>query len=281
VFKSQHDLGPYLETRAGGTLQFGRRLADFLTVSLRYRFEALQLRDISPSASIDVFRSRGPDEISSLTGEIAVDFTERAGMGQPYSGFESSVSYEYAGGGLFGSIDFHKAQWEAAIYRTVFGEVSEWRHILSIRARVGWAAPHHHAWDLPVYERFYLGGLGTLRGFGYRGVGPRQQGSPVGGDFRVYGGVEYSLPLYRAPMPGTWRQEIDVLRLVVFYDVGALSSTLDDYSTRIFRSGLGFGFRLMVPALGGVPISLDFGWPVSRQPGDDTERVSFSLGWFF
>jgi len=280
-FRFQRDWGPYLERRLGANLVLGRRLNRFLSASLKYRIEGLELRDISLFAPPDVYAARGPDTISSLTGKIALDLAERDPFGQPYSGVDADLSYEYAGGFLLGTVDFHKAELSARAYTTLFGDVSEWRHIMKVQAKVGWGGTHHHADQIPIYERFYVGGLGTVRGFEYRSIGPRQNGEPVGGNFMVSGGIEYSVPLYRAPMAGSWQQEMDVLRMVFFYDVGLLVADEEAYATRHFRSGIGFGFRLRVPALGGIPIALDFGWPISRRPEDRTERVSFSLGFFF
>ncbi|MHC4781228.1 MAG: BamA/OMP85 family outer membrane protein, partial [Planctomycetota bacterium] len=280
LFRSQRDWGPYLERRLAAHVMFGRRLAPFLSANLRYRIENLELRDISSYAPPDVWAARGPDTISGLMGALTLDLLERNNRGVPYSGFTASVNYEYVGGLLGGTVDFHKAEFSASGYTTVFGNVSEWRHILKVKAQIGWAGAHHHYPNVPINERFFMGGLGTLRGFAYRSVGPLWSGEPIGGNFRALGGVEYSLPLYRAPMPGLWQQEIDVLRLVFFYDVGVLTSDYEAYSTRLYRSGIGFGFRLQVPALGGIPIALDFGWPISRRPEDRTERVSFSLGFF-
>jgi outer membrane protein assembly complex protein YaeT len=277
----QRDWGPYLERRLQAHFSFGRRLFPFLSANLKYRVETVELRDISTYAPPDVFTARGPDTISALIGQLTLDLAERDPFGQPYSGLDAYVKYEYAGGFLRGTLDFHKAEASAKAYTTVFGHVSEWRHILKLQVQMGWSAPHHHADQVPIYERFYLGGLGTVRGFAFRSVGPHYNGEPIGGSFRVVGTLEYSLPLYRAPMPQTWQQEIDVLRMVFFYDVGMLSPDYRSYSSDLFRSGIGFGFRLRVPALGGIPIALDFGWPISRRPEDRTERVSFSLGFFF
>jgi len=281
LFSYQRDWGPYLEKRLGAHIMFGRKITRFLSATLKYRVEGLELRDISLYAAPDVWAARGPDTISALIAALNLDLAERDPFGQPYSGFEAGWSYEYAGGFLLGTVDFMKCEANATIYTTLFGEVSKWRHIVKLKAQAGWCASHHHAPDVPIYERFYLGGLGTVRGFSYRSIGPDHLGEPIGGNFRTAATLEYSLPLYRAPMPGFWQQEIDVLRMIFFYDVGVLSEDFGAFSTRDFRSGVGFGFRLRVPALGGIPIALDFGWPISRRPGDRTERVSFSLGFFF
>ena len=64
------------------------------------------------------------------------------------------------------------------------------RHVVALRSQVSWAGD-----DTPVYERFYAGGIRSLRGFEFRGVGPIENGFNVGGDFMFLNSVEYQVPV--------------------------------------------------------------------------------------
>ncbi|MHC4601591.1 MAG: outer membrane protein assembly factor BamA, partial [Planctomycetota bacterium] len=86
LFRSQRDWGPYLERRLAAHFMFGRRLAPFLSASLRYRVEGLELRDISLYAPPDVWAAAGPDTISGLMGTLTLDMVERNNFRVPYSG---------------------------------------------------------------------------------------------------------------------------------------------------------------------------------------------------
>ena len=118
----------------------------------------------------------------------------------------------------------------------------------------------------PFYERFYGGGLGSLRGFAYRGISPRAGpfADVVGGDFSVSGGLELGFPLAE-----------DFLRGVVFLDAGDVESRAH-FGT--IRSSAGVGVRLSLPFLGQVPFALDFGVPITQSRQDNTQVLSFSFG---
>ncbi|HEY5297589.1 MAG TPA: outer membrane protein assembly factor BamA [Verrucomicrobiae bacterium] len=114
--------------------------------------------------------------------------------------------------------------------------------------------------DVPFYDRYYLGGLYSLRGFKYRNVAPRQPGffgvdEPIGGDTLLFGSLEYSLPLFE-------KDGGLGVRFALFYDVGAVGaqpySIPDDYD-----DNWGLGFRLNIPHLG--PLRLDYGIPIHHD----------------
>jgi len=67
----------------------------------------------------------------------------------------------------------------------------------------------------------------------------------------------------------------EILRGVVFTDFGTVEH---DVQIGVIRSSIGTGFRLTLPFLGQVPIALDFAIPMSKDHYDDTQFISFSLG---
>jgi outer membrane protein insertion porin family len=123
--------------------------------------------------------------------------------------------------------------------------------------------------DAPVFERFYGGGMGSIRGFDYRGISPRSgvKEDPVGGDFMVFLGGEYSFPIFGREVRG-----------VVFLDSGTVEENMN---VTTYRAALGFGVRWIVPIFGPMPMSFDFAIPLAKDPQDDTQVFSFSLGWMF
>jgi len=121
--------------------------------------------------------------------------------------------------------------------------------------------------DSVFFERFYGGGLGSVRGFKFRGISPRAglDDDPVGGDFALTGTGELIFPLVG-----------DTLRGVIFADVGTVE---DELQIGTIRSGVGAGFRLVLPILGQqMPLAVDFAYPTSRGDDDDTQIISFSFG---
>ena len=96
--------------------------------------------------------------------------------------------------------------------------------------------------DAPVYERFYAGGIGSCRGFEFRGISPRQGllDDPVGGKYMFMLSGEYSFPLYAK-----------LLRGVVFADTGTVESDLEITQ---WRAAIGAGMRMQVEFFGPVPL---------------------------
>ncbi len=136
----------------------------------------------------------------------------------------------------------------------------------------GVAVPYGDTDEVPYTERFYLGGQSTLRGFQYRGVGPNENGFPIGGQTYLYGTLEYRHPLVKDTQPGTYR-ELETVRGGLFLDAGVIDP--DDFSleTDELRMSAGFLFGLAYP----IPVTFSFGWPLRDGPGDRHRVVGFSI----
>ena len=123
---------------------------------------------------------------------------------------------------------------------------------------------------VPLFDRWFLGGINSLRGFRYRDVGPKQDGEPIGGDTYWLGSVEYSVPI------------IERLRFAVFYDVGMVYedafSFQENGETGFYNDNWGLGVRLNIPHLG--PLRLDYGIPIkSDKDNHSSGRFQFSVGY--
>ena len=120
--------------------------------------------------------------------------------------------------------------------------------------------------DVPADRRFYAGGGGSVRGYGYQEVGPKlSDGTPEGGLALTEGSIEVRQRLSRR-----WG-------LVAFADVGAIgispAPTFDNLSI-----GAGFGVRY---DLGFAPLRLDIGTPVNPRSGDSPVQIYISIGQAF
>jgi len=132
--------------------------------------------------------------------------------------------------------------------------------------RIGTAEPISSSREIPLFERFYAGGLNSVRGYGRRRIGPRVGGDPVGGR----SGVTWTLEL-RHPIRGDFAG-------VVFLDAGQVALDSYDFPFDDLRYGSGFGVRYNSPV---GPISLDLGFG-AQPPGDDQIwQIYVSLGSIF
>lgn len=257
------------EERLGGRTGIGRRLGEDMSVGLSWRNEVVDVRSISTNAPQIVFDYEGENFVSAAQLDWRLsrvdDFLD------PTSGFIVSAQFEHAG--LFGDIEFNQALANAEYYINLGEDSQERAHVLRIDARVGWMEEFGDSEDVPVFERFFLGGTGSLRGFRFRGAGPHEKGTPTGGKALWTAGLEYAYPLFGDATPGAPN-----LRGVVFLDSGSLASSWGDDGITDVRASFGFGLRIVVPFLGPRPIAIDFGFPLNKYDGDETRVLSFSFG---
>ena len=248
----------YDESRLGGVVSLGHRFKNRWYGELAARIESIDLTSLDSSAPPEVVKAAGANVLMGLKGTLVRDRTDSRWM--PTTGDRFRFSYEQ----VFGDFQFGRGTAEYRIYRTLYTDALDRKHILAARAAVG------HIWsEAPVYEKFYGGGIGSVRGFKYRGISPRSAGTdkPIGGDFMAFLGAEYGFPLVA-----------DQLRGVVFVDSGTVEPS---FEVNTWRASMGVGLRWVIPMMGPVPLSLDFGFPVSKNAEDDQQLVSFSLGWTF
>lgn len=148
-------------------------------------------------------------------------------------------------------------------------------HVLELVGETGVADSYGGTPDVPFYDRYYLGGLYSLRGFRYHSVSPREMppawhepgfsSEPIGGDTYWFGSAEYSVPVIQSP-----KENGVGLRFAVFYDIGDVA--LDPYSYNMdFLDNWGVGLRLNLPI---GPLRLDYGIPIR------TDRYNGSSGQF-
>jgi outer membrane protein insertion porin family len=165
-------------------------------------------------------------------------------------------------GALGGDYSFQKYELNWDSYHTLHEDLTERRTVLGLHANAGYISG-----DSVFFERFYGGGIGSVRGFRFRGISPRGglAEDPVGGDFAMSGTAELNFPLVG-----------ELIRGVTFADVGTVERDLE---IGTIRSSVGVGIRVILP-LGGnrLPLAIDFGFPLSKDRQDETQIISFSFG---
>ncbi len=261
----QRERDDYDEERTGGSLSLGRRFGDVWSGSTSVRLTNVDITEIDPEAPVDVFAVAGESDLTTL----GVTFIRNATDSRifPTRGNRWDVSIEQVGA-LGGDFDFTRISTEFRQFWTVDEDFFGRKTVLSWRARVAIIPQDGQA---PVFERLYLGGQSSFRGFDFRGVGARgiqaNTGMPgdeaVGDEFLLTTGLEYNFPIYT-----------EVLRAVFFTDMGTLT---DDPGVDDWRVSVGTGLRIKVPFFGSAPFALDIASPLIKQDSDETQVISFSL----
>jgi len=147
-------------------------------------------------------------------------------------------------------------------------------NVLEVGGRSG-IAKGFSGGDVPFYDRYYLGGLYSLRGFTYRNISPREPGfvgvdEPIGGDSYWFGSAEYSVPVFD-------KDNGPSMRLAAFYDVGSVGDGSYSFSGN-FDDNWGLGIRLDIPHLG--PLRLDYGVPIHHdQYNGGGGQFQFDVGY--
>jgi len=251
----------YDEERTGGDIRIGKELSEYIRGNIAYRFERIDISDVAPEATSELKKEEGENDISRM--ELGLAFDSRDNVFSPTRGILLTGSSSIAGGAFGGDKDFWQFQSRGSKYFPL------WRNsVLEFMIRMGLADSYGDTEDIPIYERFFVGGANSIRGYEERSVGPIDLFSkdPLGGDSLLVGNIEYTYPI------------LDFLRVACFYDVGNVWRKLSDVGNGGFKSGFGFGLRINTPI---GPIRLDYGIPLNKQPGEADKksgRIHFSMG---
>jgi len=258
LYKTTREWDDFSRDAIGGAIKLGLPvLDDYSRALFVYRLEEKDIYDVEPWADPDIKEEEGKSLISSLTSSFIRDNTDY--RLDPSKGSVLETSWEFAG--LGGDEEFNKfivdyRHFWPAPFGTVF----------SAHGQIGYIS----AWgdeDVPIDERFYLGGINTLRGFEPREVGPYNPRTEeyTGGDMETFFNFEWIFPLAK-----------DVgIKGVAFFDVGNAWDT--DYLSE-WRYSTGAGIRWMSP-LG--PLRLEWGYNLDPYEWEDNSRFDFMIGRFF
>ncbi|WP_197444336.1 BamA/OMP85 family outer membrane protein [Maioricimonas rarisocia] len=245
----------WTEDRLGGRISVGRIVDQFWSVGAALRLENVAIRD---------FRRPAPPELEEVAGDnflstaaVTLTYDRRDSAFIPSEGHFFEFSYEQG----FGEFSYPRFEINGSQFFTIYERPDGLgKHILQFRGQAGWTGS-----DTPIFERFYAGGYSSFRGFAFRGVSPVNGGVRVGGEFMALGTAEYMMPITAD----------DSIRAVVFSDFGTVEP---DAGFKEFRATAGFGFRMIIPAMGPAPIALDFAWPIKSGQFDDERVFSFYVG---
>ncbi len=258
----ERDRDDFNERRVGANVSLGKRLTKgFLKDwygELALRVESIRLDDLDPLVARDIRDDEGSTFQTSVKATLVRDRTDNRFV--PTTGDRLRFSYEQFGV-MGGDSFFGKLTGSYTRHFTLKTDELDRKSVLTLRG-VGGAI----VGDAPVFDRFYAGGIGSVRGFQFRGISPRQgiNDDEIGGELMLLFSTEYSFPLYS-----------DTLRGVLFTDMGTVES---DYELSDWRVSIGAGVKLQVDYFGPVPLEFDIAAPVIRDGDDDEQIFSFFIG---
>ena len=226
IYHSTRDYISYSKKANGFYVGVGKSLSEYWREDVTYNLEKATIYDVNDSVSAIVKDQIGTKVTSSITPAIVRD--SRDNYLDPSKGSRNSATVTFAG--LGGDNAFIKGELDSAWYFPLRETT------IMFRGRIGYAKGLFNK-ELPLYERFYVGGLYTLRGLGFGQAGPRDPftDDAIGGTTELLFNTEYIFPIYT---------ELK-LKGVVFVDAGNSYEDFQNFGT--LRYTTGFGFRWISP----------------------------------
>ena len=163
IYRTTKTYIDYDKRATGFGFSFGKRFSEYWSGDIGYNFENANITNISDTASDIIKDQEGTKTTSSITPSLARD--SRDNYLDPSKGSRNSVYITYAG--LGGTNNFAKGELDSAWYLPI-GSTT-----VMLRGRLG-SASGLGGKELPLYERFYVGGIYTVRGLGYGEGGTKQ-----------------------------------------------------------------------------------------------------------
>lgn len=254
----------YNEERLGGAITLGKPLRGFFRrVDLRYGLEKVTVFDVETNAIQRVRDEKGSEMVSSM--KLSFTHDTRDNVFVPTRGRKIVVSSRLSGGPLGFDTDVYGFEIDATQYLRLW-----LNHVLSLRLWAAVVDEYGSTDDVPLFDRLYLGGARTLRGFKYRYVGPYEEDEPIGGKSGAMACAEYTIPI----------PALKIVRLAAFYEMGNIWLDAYDFDLANYCSDAGIGIRLDIP---GFPVRLDYAWPIeiSGDVEKTSARFNFLLGYGF
>jgi outer membrane protein insertion porin family len=251
----------YTKDSFGGTIDFGYLLwGEYTRGYLTYTYDDANVSNVKLNAPDPIKNSEGQNTTSSIRFTLKRDTRDQ--VFNATKGSLNSASVEYAGGPLGGTSQFTRYLVGSGWYFPVF-----WGTTFFLNGKGGYIQEHG---KVPDYEKFYLGGINSIRGFKYYDIGVVDPvtGNKYGGDKMVQFNLEYIFPVVeKAGVKG-----------VLFFDTGNVYLKDDSIDPSNFKKTVGVGVRWYSPM---GPLRLEWGYNIDPKPGDDTSNWDFSIGTFF
>ncbi|MBP5403495.1 MAG: outer membrane protein assembly factor BamA [Elusimicrobiaceae bacterium] len=264
----------YTEKRIGGRLKIGPRFNDDIYQLLfGYSFENIDIYDIEqqfkcqPGQDPATCIAEGTTNLSTISTDFAID--TRDNMWDPTRGWRNSLGIALAGGPVGGDLDLWYLNARSVFNHTVLNIGGNYPIVFVVSNKIGSVRPYGRTQEVPPYEKFFLGGADTIRGYERAGeIGPK------------YGGTTYYVFNAELRFPLAREGRRNMAQFAFFYDLGNSWDHASDLDFKLgpnenqFKSGVGVGLRLTTPSL---PIRIDWGYGLNHKQGEDRSHFYFNI----
>lgn len=259
AYNRERDYDDYDLATSGGRLKFAYTIGEYTRLYWNARLEKYSVEDIERTASQEIRDIKGDNWSRTLSISAKRDTTDK--KYNPTKGTINTISVEYAGGILGGDDNFTKTTYDFSYYQPTF-----WKFIFKWRWKFGYLFKNKDK-DIPDFEKFYLGGINSVRGYDYRDIScTDREGRDIGGYKSFFTNYELIFPI---------KEDMGLLGLF-FFDAGDVWDENESMDLDLYKS-IGAGIRWNSP-LG--PLRLEYGYPLDDLK-DNNGRFEFSVGQMF
>ncbi len=217
-------IGLYTQASKGGNIVYGFQVQDFARMFINYSYENVEIKDLNPLFNDPAILRGNPLLADSLlTQQGGKRIISKIGPSYVYNTVDNPIfptagrryTFSFDIAGIGGNTSFINPRTEAVWYiphtkRTSFGFRAAWEYL----------RPYGDTRVLPIFQKIFLGGEYSIRGFDIRSVSPRDElsGVPVGGNKSLLFNAEYLIHI------------AGPVRLVLFFDTGQVRNVGEHFS---------------------------------------------------
>ena len=259
----EDDVSDYSSDAFGADINYTIPLTEdnSLRFSIGAEHREIQTSDNTPD-HINEFISKYGDSYDNFLGKASYIHDTRDRFLFPTKGVRHNISVEV---GLPGSdLEYYKLRYRGASYFPVSDNIT-----FALKGGIQAGDGFGDTSELPFFERFYSGGISTVRGFDNNSLGPRDSNDdPMGGSFAVNARAELQFPV-------PFAADVKGLRMSAFVDAGNVYEDYDAFDADEVRYSAGVAATWMSP-LG--PFTLSYAKPLNSKDSDDEQEIQFSIG---
>ena len=256
AFNRKSNFFSFESRNRGGGFRLGKAIGEYDWMGLSYRYEDIRVTGVQ-ATNETAFLFNGERTTSRISPSYVRD--TRDDFLNPTTGWRHKARFDLGG---LGGLKFYRSAYEVSYYRPLVGKL-----IGAIHSEINWA--EGYGGDLlPIFERYFMGGPNSLRGFTIRDIGPKSEtGDPVGGTKSLLINAELQYPFTK-----TFRGFIFYDRGNVYGDGPNLATTTEKFDIGEMRSSLGLGIRFVSPF---GPIGFAYGYKLDRNELDQNPAGEF------
>ncbi|MDF1577251.1 MAG: outer membrane protein assembly factor BamA [Desulfobulbales bacterium] len=260
LYNWDREYDDYTKDSQGGTIHVGYPLWEKWRLNTGFGYDDTALTDLGEAPSKPVLDSQANPVTISIKTTLHRDTRDR--MYGASKGSNHNLSVKYAGGIMGGDNSFTKFEASTSWFFPITKSTT-----FHPRLSAGQIFGNSEGY-LPVFEKFYLGGLNSIRSFDNGQISPIEEGERVGGDKMWYANLEYIFPIAKT----------QGLLGVVFYDIGNVYATGESWQFSDYKHSTGAGIRWLSPI---GPLRLEWGYNLDPKEDEDTRNWEFSIGGSF